>query len=407
MVGDRGLGLSENAPMASTDLCRDRTERWFVRQGLPHLIDDYSVREDVLTRMFPFLSLVVFLELFLVFGDRWNGWSQLVAFAAGVALMAGAFALVNRLRGRRPWMMPDSVGVPEMLLFLVLPAIPTAIGAQDALTSNVVGIILINLVILGLGFVLTAWGLIPMMRWSIGQVGAQIVDVANLAMKSLPLLLLFSAFIFLNAEMWQVANDLTWPYFLCVVLIVLTIGSAFVLFSVRKITVDLARFSRWADVRPFCQGTPVEEVVPTNDDDAPATPKLGRRAEWNVALLLFVAQAIQILLVAVVITAFYLLFGLFTVREETLLQWMTDSTLASGDEWARWSLFGSELVFTRQLLVVSAFIGLMSGLQFAVQVVTDESYRAEFAEGMTAEIREALAVRAVYHRVLVGTPGVD
>ena len=40
-------------------------------------------------------------------------------------------------------------------------------------------------------------------------------------------------------------------------------------------------------------------------------------------------------------------------------------------------------------------------MQFAVQVVTDESYREEFAEGMTAEVREAMAVRAVYHRVLV------
>ena len=51
--------------MAEIEVDRDRTERWFVRQGLPHLIDSYSVREDVLTRMFPFLSLVVFLELFL------------------------------------------------------------------------------------------------------------------------------------------------------------------------------------------------------------------------------------------------------------------------------------------------------------------------------------------------------
>ncbi len=68
-------------------------------------------------------------------------------------------------------------------------------------------------------------------------------------------------------------------------------------------------------------------------------------------------------------------------------------------------MFGNELVFTRQLVLVSSFIGLMSGLQFAVQVVTDEAYRAEFAEGMTAEIREAMAVRAVYHRVLVEPSG--
>ena len=67
----------------------------------------------------------------------------------------------------------------------------------------------------------------------------------------------------------------------------------------------------------------------------------------------------------------------------------------------RFTLFGAELVFTRQLVLVSVFIGVVSGLQFAVSLVTDESYREEFASDMTEEIREALAVRAVYLRRLV------
>ena len=116
--------------MTARALERDRTERWFVRQGLPNLIDHYSVREDVLTRMFPFMALVVFLELFLVFGDRWSGISQGIALLGGVLLMLGAFVVVNRLRGRPLCMLPDTVGTPEILLYLVLPAIPTAIGAQ-------------------------------------------------------------------------------------------------------------------------------------------------------------------------------------------------------------------------------------------------------------------------------------
>ena len=59
------------------------------------------------------------------------------------------------------------------------------------------------------------------------------------------------------------------------------------------------------------------------------------------------------------------------------------------------------MIFTRQLLLVAAFIGLMSGLNFAVQIVTDQAYRSEFAEEMTSEVRDALAVRAVYLRRLV------
>ena len=120
----------------------------------------------------------------------------------------------------------------------------------------------------------------------------------------------------------------------------------------------------------------------------------------NVSLLLFVAQGIQILLVSLVVTGFYVIFGLLTVREATLRQWTTSFT--PEHDWA-WELsaFGTELLFSRQLLLVAGFIGMMSGLNFAVQIVTDQTYRAEFADDMTAEVRDALAVRAVYYRYLL------
>jgi hypothetical protein len=298
--------------------------------------------------------------------------------------------------------LPDRVGVLEIVLFLVLPTVPTAVGSQNAVAENVFIIVLFNVLVLLVAFVVTSWGLLPMIRWSIGQLRTQIGDIANLTMKSLPILLIFSAFIFLNAEMWQVANDFTLLYFAAVAVLVVLIGSGFVMLSVRRLTVDLARFERWADVRKRIAETPVEQITPGDAEPAPDAPRLHRRAENNVMLLLFASQAIQILLVALVITVFYVLFGLLTVREETLLQWTTATELTSSVDWAsRWSVWGGELIFSRQLVLVSAFIGLMSGLQFAVQIVTDTAYRAEFAEEMTSEIRQALAVRAVYYRRLV------
>ena len=397
-----GVASEDSSSSDELERCRDRTERWFIRRGLPHLIDHYSVREDVLTRMVPFLAFVVFLELFLAFGDRWTGWAQAAVFVGCVALGVVAFALINRVRGRRLVQLPDRVGTLEILLYLVMPAVPTAVGSQNAIAEDVFVIVVLNVLILLVAFVVTSWGLLPMIRWSIGQLRAQIGDIANLTMKSLPILLIFSAFIFLNAEMWQVANDFTLPYFAAVAVLVVFIGSGFLMLSVRRLTVDLARFERWSDVRKRSADTPVEQMVPGDDDPVPDAPRLPRRAEYNVALLLFASQAIQILLVALVITVFYMMFGLLTVREDTLLQWTTATELTGSVDWAsRWSVLGSEMVFTRQLVLVSGFIGLMSGLQFAVQIVTDAAYRAEFADDMTSEIRQALAVRAVYYRRLV------
>ena len=383
---------------------RDRCERWFVRRGLPHLIDDYTATDDIFTRMAPFLAGVVFLEFFLAFGDRWTGWSQAVAFLGGIAALVGGVVLVNRIRGRRSFQLPDDIGVWELALYVVLPIVPTVIGSQGSAGENAVSVVAFNLVLLAVGYVVTSWALIPMMRWSFGQVRRQVTDIANLAMKSLPTLLIFSAFIFINAEMWQVSNDFTLPLFGMVMLLLAGIGAIFVFVSVRRLTVDLARFSAWGDVRPRCANTPVEEIVPADDEPAPDTPPLVRRAEWNVNLLLFVAQGIQVLLVSLVITAFYVVFGLLTVREETLLQWTTVGELTYERDWAvDIAIFGTDLIFTRQLLLVALFIGMFSGLNFAVQVITDDTYREEFIADMTAEVRDALAVRAVYHRRLVAT----
>ncbi len=383
---------------------RDRCERWFVRRGLPHLIDDYTATDDIFTRMAPFLAGVVFLEFFLAFGDRWTGWSQAVAFLGGIAALVGGVVLVNRIRGRRPFQLPDDIGVWELALYVLLPIVPTVIGSQGSAGENVVSVVAFNLVLLAVGYVVTSWALIPMMRWSFGQVRRQVTDVANLAMKSLPTLLIFSAFIFINAEMWQVANDFTLPLFGMVMLLLAGIGGVFIFVSVRRLTVDLARFSAWGDVRPRCANTPVEEIIPADDEPAPDTPPLMRRAEWNVNLLLFVAQGIQVLLVSLVITTFYVVFGLLTVREETLLQWTTVGELTYERDWAvDIAIFGTDLILTRQLLLVALFIGMFSGLNFAVQVITDDTYREEFIADMTAEVRDALAVRAVYHRRLVAT----
>ena len=98
----------------------------------------------------------------------------------------------------------------------------------------------------------------------------------------------------LNAEMWQVANDFTLPFFATVAAVLVTLGTLFVTISVRRLAVDLARFSSWSDLRSRCVGTPVESVVPGDSEAPPDSPPLSRGARLNVSLLLFVAQAIQI-----------------------------------------------------------------------------------------------------------------
>ena len=96
-----------------------------------------------------------------------------------------------------------------------------------------------NVLVLLLAYPITSYGVVPMTRWAAGQVRSQLHGMANLMIKTLPLLLLFSAFLFLNAEVWQVANDFAWPMFIAVLLGLVLLGSLFLALATQTDVVAL------------------------------------------------------------------------------------------------------------------------------------------------------------------------
>jgi hypothetical protein len=375
-----------------SSVARNEVERWFLRRGIPHFIDGYSVREDILTRAVPFLALVFVGEVFVTFGDRHRGWVQAGAFVATLALLLGAAALVNRVRGRRLFALPDDIGLPEIALFVFVPPVAALLFANDP-TREALALVIANVVILGLAYLFTSYGLVPMVGWGLRQIGRQLDQIAAVIVKALPFLLLFSAFFLMTAEMWQVADDMPGVYLALLVGGMVLLGSLFVVLVTRADIEQLNTFESWEEVRDLCEGTPLEGVEVDDLDDPPAVPPLLRRARINIALVLFVSQAVQILLVSAAVFGFYLLFGLFAIRERTIAAWIGFERISEADRLATLDLFGHELVLSRQLLIVAAFVATFAGLQFAVQVVSDANYRREFATDMATDVRRSLAVR--------------
>lgn len=391
---------------------RHRTERWFIHKGLPHLIEGYQATTGVMTRMIPGLVILFFLETNLVFGDRFSGWAQAAAWcgSAGI-LLAGAVA-ANRLRGRRPFQRPDRVGFVELAVFFALPPVVVAIfggsPARDALVTLVLNVVAVPVI-----YLITSYGVIPMIRWAAVFMSRQIRQMIQLLARSLPLLLLFSLVIFLNAEMWQLAHDFAPAYYGIVVGMVLALSFVFLAIRVPVEVRSLAGFSSWQEVVDCCMATDSppasvpgflatarERRAPTEGDGekVPLSAPLDRRARANVGLLLFVSALVRMLLVGVVVGVFFVVLGLFTVRADTILQWTTQTEL---DPLAAWHLFGAEMVLTGELLASAGVIATVSALQFAVASLNDVTYREQFFNDVAGEIRSVLAVRAVYRRHLV------
>jgi hypothetical protein len=77
---------------------------------------------------------------------------------------------------------------------------------------------------------------------------------------------------------------------------------------------------------------------------------------------------------------------------------LVDEQLARNAPQVIWSfeLDNRQLVVTEELLRVAGFLTAFTGLNFTVFLLTDKTYREEFGSEIVDQLRQSLAVRAVY-----------
>jgi hypothetical protein len=348
-------------------------ERRFRRAGLPLFIVDYSPYEDVFTRAVPLLGLVFVVEM-LGAGDLdWSVWANLAAVAGGLAILVAGVALVNRRRGRRAFGVPERVGVPELAAFVLVPALlPLVFGGQvvSALVTA-----LGNLVLLLVVYLVVGLGMLAIVRWAGRRLVGQLAASLELLSRAVPLLLVFAIVLFINTEMWQVFSAVPDAFLALIAGLFLAAGSTFL--AVRL----------------------PQEVAALEREACPDTP-LHRRERFNVGLVMFVSQGLQVLLVSLAVGAFFVVFGALAIGPDVLDAWIG----GAGDEVFAVRLFGDEARVTVELLEVSGGLAAFSGLYYAIAVLTDSVYRAEFLSELEGTMRETFRARAEYLE-LRGAPG--
>ncbi|MEZ5081427.1 MAG: hypothetical protein R2878_12395 [Thermoleophilia bacterium] len=378
------------------------TERWFVRRGIPHFIHAYSATEDVFTRAAPFLVAVLLGETFLVFGDRFSGFGQAAAFAAGLAVILAVAVLVNRLRGRPALSLPDDVGWAEIGAFVLAPVLVRQI-AEPGLVALAWGVLL-QVAILAVVFVVTSYGIVPMMRWAVAHFLRRLTTLASLMVRVLPLMLVFSLFLFVNAEVWQVADDMRLAYFVIIMSAFAVIGLAFIAWSIDGETGDIARLESWDEAAALAADSPMASACPRGQA-RPEVPPLSRAERANLLMVLIVSRLAPVIIVTAGVFVLYLGFGLLAIREDVILAWIGADRLPASSVLWEGSFLGGDVVLTRALLYVAGLISVISGLQFAVSLATEPAVRTGFAGEVVHEVREAIAARAAY--LTLSAPSAD
>jgi hypothetical protein len=340
-------------------------EKGFRRAGLPLFIEDYSAAEDVFTRAVPILGFVFVAEMLGAIKLDWSPLANVGAALGGLAILIGSFGVANRVRGRRFLALPERVGRTEIALFVFLPALlPLIFGGQvrSALVTVAGNALLVAVLYLVIGY-----GLLSTLRWGALRLLSQLaLSLASLA-RAVPLLLLFALVLFMTNEMWQVSSTVT-PGVLAVT------ASLLVGFGTLFLIAELP-----AEVRAL-------------EREHSAGAPLSRRQRVNVGLLMFTSHALQVLIVSVAMGGFFVLFGAIAIRPEVLTTWIG----SDGHELLGFDFLGERARVTDELLRVSGAIAAFSGLYYAIAVLTDATYRAQFMDRLTRELRATFQARTRY-----------
>jgi hypothetical protein len=215
-----------------------------------------------------------------------------------------------------------------------------------------------------------------------------------LVTRALPLLLLFVTFLFINAEVWELAATLDGAVLWITVML---FGVFAVAFLFVRLPEELDRADEPSDIGlvEACRRTPLENrartiVAEEGRERIIAESRLRGYEKGNLILVLVIAQSVQVLLLALSVFAFFMLFGGVVMEEGVQRNWTGADSVADLHQLPG---LGN---LTLELFQVSVFLAAFSGLYFTVYAVTDEAYRDQFFTSVKRELDRAVAVRAVY-----------
>jgi hypothetical protein len=348
-------------------------ERGFRRDGLPNLIVDLSATEDVFTRAVPFLVVVFMLEVVNALAVS-GSWASLFLALAGAVLLLVGFGVLNVLRGRRFLSVPRRFGIPELVVFVALPALlPVVFDGQWRFGFTT---LLSNVAIVGLAYVVVGFGLVFIVWWVVVRLFALLGASMVVLVRAVPLLLFFSLVSFFTTEIWQVFNATGLATFWTAVCMFLLLGMGFLAVRMPGVVREVLAESHLGDV------------------------PLRRRERVNLALVALISEALQVGFVSGAVWLFYVVLGALLVSADVREVWLVQPHTVLWD--VAW--FGERVQVTSALLRVATGVAGFAGLYYTVTILVDAAYRDQFVDALTEQLRETFARRAEYLELLRREP---
>ena len=340
-----------------------------------------------------------------------QGGIQLAGFIL-VLLLAAAFAAAGRRRSIAPSRGTVLLAVLAPLFVLAYPSLVWTYFELDAFGHTLTGVDAfllsagINLLYLAVVWCVVSLGLDRLAAWMAREAAHNVRGVAEGIARGLPLLLVVTVFLVIQAELWEVAVEVSVVQFWLLVGAMLIFALGAVVLSARLVVLETSVFSGLRDVEAAVAHLESDERAAVRAEVGASTRykvQLKRVKYLNALAVIVVYQLLVLLPIAVMASIVFWVLGRIAVSASVAAEWVYGDDAGKSEAAQLAARTFWEEPWTRVALVLGAF----SVLSLAVHILSDPEQRKLFCGRADAALRERLAMRLAYVWLVPADPVSD
>lgn len=403
---------------------------WFRKQGVPLIIPARQRALDAFPRSVPWILWAgimhicyIFMRNILLFvvedvkGSLPNYIKALTSDSAlsnevlpvlvlgGIFLVmpiiSGAFiALVHLLMVRTPKWVQITAGAFTVLVAWALFVTGVFEGRNlDGFDFVYDGAQAFPLIVAGI-YLAIFLGVDTVLGWSLKHAIHQLASLPPMIAKVLPVLMVSVLFIFVNADLWKLANGLSFPRTWAVLGLMGLLAVFVVVTTSLERTARLLGQHKGDDIARFTESdyehaAALEGGIWNTAQDWVEEKKILehrplKTAPWgNLIIIPMIGQIIQASFFMLLVFGFFMGFASIAISDATIESWMAVKP-------EHLKILGVDTNINAVVIKVSMIVAVFSGLSFVATTSSDEKYARSFLKPMIARIKHILIIRDIY-----------
>lgn len=252
------------------------------------------------------------------------------------------------------------------------------------------------LLIVGAIYLAIFLGVDTVLGWSLKHAIHQLASLPPMIAKVLPVLMVSVLFIFVNADLWKLANGLSFPRTWAVAGLMGLLAVFVVVTTSLERTARLLSRNRGDDVgeNDYERAAALEGGIWNTAQDWVEEKKILEHrplkiVPWGNLIIPMIGQIIQATLFILLVFGFFMGFSSVVISDTIIESWMAVKL-------KHLKILGVDTNINAVVIKVSMIVAVFSRLSFVATTSSDEKYARSFLKPMIERIKHILIIRDIY-----------